>query len=455
MGRLNDQIMLSQQIRIYLFKNFILSIFLFSLFSCGFNRKVDNLKINTNNALRVIIEFDTKKNTSPILIYWMSDDPDKVFKKQSNFSRNHNVALFALKPETNYNFLILENESILSDTILFTTASYPVREPFFNLTTNSGNVFNGYILIRKVEYPAQQIILNNKGRIVWYHLLDSAVSRFYSWTEDHTILSLNTEEHIQEIDLEGNILFDLKLGLKGFSKPLHHEIIKDQQGNIISLTRNMKLFDLSENGGVENDTIFGDGILVLDSTGNKVWGWDIYEHEDPLLDKDIERMKKDWSHGNALSIDLDGNYLVSFRNFHQIWKINSHTGEIIWKLGLDGDFGLNNEDIFYSQHSVFINRFRELMLFDNGLPETGSRAISFRIKSDSIAEIGHFNTPLPRRLYSFKEGSAYLITEDKILFSSTRNNIIVVTDKHGNILWELYSPEPIYRAYYLDENVFN
>ena len=443
------------RIQIYFFKFYSFSFFLFLAASCIQEEEYRNLRINTYNALRVILDFETSRDAEITVDYWKEGKPDQVFKKGSENLKIHHIALYNLEPDTEYNFYIRNNESLISDTLSFHTISYPIREPRFSLTVDSGNVFRGYILVRKVEFPAQQIILNNKGKIVWYQLLDSAVSRFFSWTEDHTILSLNTEEHIQEIDLEGNILFDLKMGEKGFTKPLHHEIIKDEKGRILSLTRNMKLLDLTGIGGVKNDTIFGDGILVLDSAGNKLREWDIYEHEDPLQDKNIEKMKKDWSHGNALAIDLDGNYLVSFRNFHQIWKIHSDSGEIIWKLGLNGDFDLNENELFYSQHTVFINRFGELMLFDNGLPETQSRALSFRIVTEGEAEMGRYDVALPRRLYSFKEGSAYLITADKILFCSTRNNVIAVTDLKGTILWELYSPEPFYRAYYLDESIFN
>jgi len=446
-----------------LYHRYVTGIFIFAaiflfLLSCGSEHFIRNFKIDTNNALRTIINFETFKESVSTIEYWKSTQPYQVFTKKSKSSRRHHIVLFNLDPDTRYNFVIkanFSNKSRISDTSFFRTSSYPIPKPRFILSVDSGDVFDGFILIRKVEYPSQQIILNNKGQIVWYQLLDSAVTRFYSWTENNTVLSLNTEDHIQEFDLEGNILFELRLGDKGFSKHLHHEIIKDKKGNILSLTRNMKLFDLTEFGGIKEDTIFGDGILVLDSTGNKVWEWDMYQHENPLEDKNIEQMKKDWSHGNALGIDLDGNYLISFRNFHQIWKIDSESGDILWKLGLNGDLKLKEEDLFYSQHSVFINQFEELMFFDNGLPGTKSRAISFKIESDSIVKSGQYNVFLPPELYSIKEGSAYLIETDKILISSTRNNVILITNREGNILWQLITPEPVYRAYYLEEGIFN
>jgi hypothetical protein len=217
----------------------------------------------------------------------------------------------------------------------------------------------------------------------------------------------------------------------------------------------MKLFDLTEFGGIERDTIFGDGILVLDKEGNKIWEWDMYQFVNPLEDDNINSMKKDWSHGNSLCIDRDGHYLISFRNFHQIWKIHSESGEIIWKLGMNGDFDLSEDDFFYSQHTAYINRNGELMIFDNGGPDRMySRVISFYIEAKGKYKPGKIRVQLPRELYSFKEGSAYLIEEDKILFCSSRTNNLVITNLEGIILWQLRSSTTFYRAYYLEE-IFN
>ena len=41
----------------------------------------------------------------------------------------------------------------------------------------------------------------------------------------------------------------------------------------------------------------------------------------------------DYFHINTIEIDRDGNYLVSARNTHTIYKINHVTGDVIWRLG--------------------------------------------------------------------------------------------------------------------------
>ncbi len=423
--------------------------------ACTSKIRIKNPELNVRNALQASIRFETSGQAGAAIEYRETGSTDIKKKFSESEGQDHHLTLFKLEPNTGYSYRIRcfsGSDTVISEANSFKTPPLPVTFSRLNVTIDSGHVFDGYILLRKAEDPAIQFMIDQTGAPVWYHAYDTAVSRFYSWTDENTILSLKDEDLIQELDLHSNILFELGRGEKGFTDPLHHEIIKDGSGNIHSLTRNMKLFDLSERGGLEKDTIFGDGILVLDSTGQKIWEWDIYEFEDPLEDPRIDRMKKDWSHGNSLDIDTDGHYLVSFRNFHQVWKIHSGTGEIIWKLGMDGDFDLDEDEIFLSQHTAHINRFGELMIFDNGGPERMySRAISFRIMGKGKYRPGKIKLRLPGELYSFKEGSAYLIDDEKILFCSSRTNNQVITNLKGDILWQLRSSDSFYRAYYIPE----
>jgi hypothetical protein len=423
--------------------------------SCQKKPRFYDLQIDNSNALRVNITFTMNRLEKPILYYWESAKPDGLYRKVLDSKEEQEIVLYNLKPDTRYAFSVAENNGPdvkRSDTILFETPRMPYTLPRLNIMIDSGNVFDGYIMVRKVEAPAQQLLINHEGDIVWYHQFDTILSRFFSWTEQSTILSLHDENKIVEFDLAGNILNSLEYGKKGFDRLLHHEIIKNDNSEILSLTRNMQVFDLRKFGGIENDTIYGDGILVMDKEGNKIWEWDMFQFENPLKDENINNMKKDWSHGNSLAIDQDGHYLISFRNFHQIWKIHSQNGEILWKIGMDGDFSLQDDEIFYSQHTAFNNRYNELMIFDNGGPDRMlSRAITFDIDGKGEYHSGRIRITLPGDMYSFKEGSAYLIGEDKLLFCSSRTNNLVITDLEGSILWQIRSSESFFRAYYIDE----
>jgi hypothetical protein len=92
------------------------------------------------------------------------------------------------------------------------------------------------------------------------------------------------------------------------------------------------------------------------------------------------------------------------------------------------------------------------MLFDNGGPERfTSRAISFIVDPlTKQVRTGKVNVFLPKSLFSFKQGSVYLIDQDKLLFCSSIKKSIVITDLRGNIRWHLKLSESVYRADYVD-----
>lgn len=75
---------------------------------------------------------------------------------------------------------------------------------------------------------------------------------------------------------------------------------------------------------------------------------------------------QDYMHFNSMSIDTDGNLLVSCRHLDSILKISRSTGELIWQLGGDyGDFELSDDQRFSYQHSIILTDDGQYMLFDN------------------------------------------------------------------------------------------
>ena len=58
-----------------------------------------------------------------------------------------------------------------------------------------------------------------------------------------------------------------------------------------------------------------------------------------------------WTHGNALDLDADGNLLVSFRSLSEITKIDTRTGEVLWRMG-----GLRNQFTFPDSGPPFLRQ---------------------------------------------------------------------------------------------------
>ena len=111
--------------------------------------------------------------------------------------------------------------------------------------------------------------------------------------------------------------------------------------------------------------MLGDALVDLDQNHNPVWVWDTFDHLCPATPTgpclDINRHPlgfPDWTHSNALVYSPDdGNLILSMRNQSWVLKIDYQdgqgSGDILWRLGPQGDFTLTNggiDDWFYAQH---------------------------------------------------------------------------------------------------------
>lgn len=313
--------------------------------------------------------------------------------------------------------------------------------------------FDDYLFLRSTSAGAQ-FMINSNGKVVWYQQSDTLLPIEFA-PYAHSYLSLyagqSPREQLHEITYEGDTLLKLSFGTNGYDRHLHHEIIKDDNNDILGLTHEVINIDLSRVGGKQNDTLKTNGIIKLSRTGKKLWSWAPNQVMDPIAFPEINKHKTDWGHANALMIDQDGNYLISWRDFNQIWKISSISGEILWKYG--AQFIKRPEDRFYQQHSINRNLDGDYMVFDNGMDSIrrSSRAVMFNNFGGTIRNTHSIG--LADSLFTTKKGSVYQFDKDRFLFCSTMSNLLVITDREGNVLWMAKSTEGFYRAYYLDKDV--
>ena len=143
------------------------------------------------------------------------------------------------------------------------------------------------------------------------------------------------------------------LGLTG-GNPFHHDVLVLPNGHWIGLCEIAKDYtDLPGYPGTVN--VVGDALVDIDPNGKVVWAWSSFNY------MDVTRYPyfglPDWTHSNALVYTADGNLLLSMRNQSWILKIDyengAGSGNILWRLGQDGDFTLLGGDPsqwFYAQH---------------------------------------------------------------------------------------------------------
>jgi hypothetical protein len=136
-----------------------------------------------------------------------------------------------------------------------------------------------------------------------------------------------------------------------------------------------RVTDLSSLGGPAAAEIAGHTLLRLrpDGTSEFTWsGWDhfgVEEWIEPPPPDPTNMTQPDFDHPNAVSLDQDGNYIVSWRNLGAVIKIDAQSGETIWRLGgANNEFTFVNDPFngFSAQHYARILPNGHLLLYDNG-----------------------------------------------------------------------------------------
>jgi hypothetical protein len=288
----------------------------------------------------------------------------------------------------------------------FQTGTIPAqRIPTMKVTTpSSAQPAPGVELMSLTIGNANQFLAlatDPAGNVIWYYDYDTTLGipqPIKLLPNGHMLLVLGSagvaSGTVREIDLAGNVIsqFDYKslnqkLANAGFKIQvftIDHDFVLLPNGHLLIIVSDTRVFtDLPGYPG--QTTVTGNAIVDLDSNYNPVWVWDAFDHLDvnrhPML-------FPDWTHANALVYSPDdGNLLLSLR--HQSWVLKidyqngNGPGDIIWKLGYQGDFTLNtnvDSDWFYAQHDANIVSANstgsiQLAMFDNGDDRPDSNGI--------------------------------------------------------------------------------
>ncbi|MBO9732157.1 MAG: aryl-sulfate sulfotransferase [Chitinophaga sp.] len=438
--------------------------------SCGNNNAGNISEIiltpKGQNALKVKVDIQCTDTVDAAVVYWPKGQTSlRTTTPLSLHQLHHSIVLTNLLPAQHYEYQVqtghgtaLESSKVYS----FNTNDYPIwmKDIFIVVCPDStvipANFRKGYVMVSRRDDPGVLFLLNAKGRIVWYHQVSGTGFKVARFTDNNTFLSLlggpgyetSYGDEILEVSLSGDTLANLKKG-RDFAPTIHHEILLTPKNEFVTLCVEDRLTDLSSKGGSKTDTVRGDGILVMDKHGKTIWKWTVFDALNPLDDKNILQTKKDWMHANCIAIDKDGNYLISFYNNGQIWKIDARTGHRIWTFGKGGDFDIPATALFDQAHAVHINEHGELMFFDNGVSKKTSRTLSFKIDEGAKKAQLVLDTKLPPENFNERMGSSYLVGDTTLLSCATKRNTVILTNLQGRFLWAMRTGMSSYRASFI------
>jgi arylsulfate sulfotransferase len=423
-----------------------------------------HIGLHNNNHLKIQVDVLTVEPADAYAEYWEGNDSTNTM--QSAIVKNatqHSLVLCNILPKTNYTYRIITIDNgvkKVSKTYTFKSHDLPLwlQEQFKAINTCPKLVpqqfKDGLMLLNKNYSPGTAFLVDYKGQLRWYHTVDGMAYKVVHYTKDKTVLSLlgtnddptSYGRQILEVNLQGDTVLNLKKGQGDFTQLIHHEILKNDQGQLVTLTVDKKIMDLSSVGGSKQDTVNSDGIIVLDSHAKKIWKWSVFDALDPLKDPNIIKTKKDWTHANSLNYDTDGNYLISFFNTGQIWKVDAKTGKVIWKFGKGGTVAMPAECDFSQAHAVHINRNGNMLFFDNGVKKQQSGVFAMKLDEAKQTSTIDFHIQLPKEVFNGRMGSAYMINDTSLLVCCSKRHILVLTDKKGVLLWTMELAMPSYRA---------
>ena len=270
-------------------------------------------------------------------------------------------------------------------------AQIPTNFPAYNITIDS-NATPGQIFFAPfyngngTDNPPFLAIMNNDGSLLQSKQLANEGFGFtIQPTGYYTYYDLNSGYFIV-LDSNFNQV-SYYSAQNGYQTDLH-ELRLLPNGNAILLGMDVKSVDMSKiiSGGNPDAQVVGCILQELDPSNKVVFEWRSWDHfqiTDATQDINLLDTLIDYVHANSVDIDTDGNFLLSSRHLDEVTKINSRTGDIIWRFGgKNNQFTFLNDSIGFShQHHVRRIANGDITMFDNGNLHNPpfSRAVEYKL----------------------------------------------------------------------------
>ena len=248
-----------------------------------------------------------------------------------------------------------------------------LKPPRVKLLVRTRHASPGYLFIapkKKVEQGGP-LILDNRGRVIWFMNVDRrGVTDFrVQHYRGKPVLTWWRGKSADDKRLGRYSVYDNSYRLIKYVRPGHG--LSGDMHEFKITSRNTALMTLSHRVRVKTRNVLEGAFQEVDiRTGRVLFEWHSVGHV-ALVESYYHLPRKpdrtyDYFHINTIEVDRDGNYLVSARNTHAIYKINRKTGAVMWRLGgKRSDFELGKGVRFGWQHDIRRQPDGTLTMFDN------------------------------------------------------------------------------------------
>jgi hypothetical protein len=398
---------------------------------------------NPNNVLSAVVSATTRLADSVAVLVAIAGAPEgSSTPAVSVVGDAASVPVLGLRPDTRYVLRPVAyggGQSVAGDPIEFTTGSLPGDLPRY--TASGSDPSPGFVAFAAGRYG---LVIDNEARVVWYRRFPNGpglnfqpqpTGRYAARPPD-----LDPLAPWVELDPLGNVT--RTIGCVHGLASRFHDLHEDADGGAWILCDDTRTMDLSAVGGNAAARVTGTVVQHLSAAGALLFEWSTFDHFQitDLAAADRGGATVNWTHANALDLDVDGNLVVSFRSLSEITKIDARSGAVMWRMG-----GLRNEftfegassPAFLRQHGVRMTAPGEITLLDN-LGEPGaSRAERYAVDVErrSARQIASYGSVPP--VVAQVGGSTQRLAGGRTLVAFGDGRRVEEYDAAGRVVWRL------------------
>ena len=333
------------------------------------------VKANVHNTLSAVVAVRVRNADSAAVQFHLDDAPlagDSISAVVHTLGDSVAIPALGLLPARRYALSVVAygtGGSVVGGAVKFTTDALPQDLPQY--VASGSDPSPGYVVFAAGVYG---VVIDNTGRVVWYRRFPEGPGlNFMAQPNGRYVARPTTSDPTDveswlELDPLGNVTrtFGCARGLQS----RFHDVIGERDGSYWLMCDETRTMDLSGIGGMASALVSGTVVEHIGASGTLLFHWTAFDHFaiTDLDPADRAGANVNWTHGNALDFDADGNLIVSFRNLGEITKIHSQTGAVMWRMG-----GRRNQfafldtpsPAFLRQHSVRASAPDGIILLDN------------------------------------------------------------------------------------------
>jgi len=415
----------------------------------SFARVIDSTvaTANPHNALSAIVAVRVKAVDSVAVRFRLAEAPvtdERITPGTPTAGDSAVVPVLGLRSDSRYVMRAVAywaGGSVVGNPVELTTASLPSDIPTYTVTGSDPSP--GFVVFAAGMYG---LVIDNTGRVVWYRKFPNGPGLNFMAEPNGRYAARPTTpdpgdvEPWLELDALGNITrtFTCALGLQS----RFHDLISEPDGSYWLMCDETRTMDLTASGGVASARVTGTAVQHISSAGALLFHWSPFDHfaitdVDPA---DRSGPNVNWTHGNALDFDTDGNLIVSFRSLEEITKINVTTGSVMWRMG-----GRRNQFTFLDspmppfsrQHGARMSAPGALVLLDNVGNPFESRVERYTVdEAARTARLAHSYASNPG-VVTLIGGSVQTLTGGRTLVSFGTAGRVEEYDSAGRVMWRI------------------